>query len=228
MGAVPDTSLIKTRDRVRDLAEVFTPAAFVESMLDLPGVKEASQDVWKTFLEPACGNGNFLIAILKRKLAAFHAENPRCRQETLEFNIVGALSTVYGIDISRENVVQARARMVEATKEFYLANRSGLIPSPGFWEAVGAVLDGTIVWGNSLEGASTTELTEFIPERKSSGAYTKRFRTQKYTLADLYIKNNPNPVQLRLQTGLESPRFPRTAPVYFLELGTTALVGEVR
>ena len=65
--------LIKSKDRVQKHGEVFTPAWMVDQMLDTPGVKEACQDIYATFLEPSAGDGNFLQAILERKLAAVQA-----------------------------------------------------------------------------------------------------------------------------------------------------------
>lgn len=65
-----EESLIKSKQRVQKHGEVFTPAWMVQKMLDTPGVKEACESVYKTFLEPSAGDGNFLQAILERKLEA--------------------------------------------------------------------------------------------------------------------------------------------------------------
>ncbi len=61
-------SLVKSKQRVADHGEVFTPAWMVEAMLDL--VKNETERIDSRFLEPACGSGNFLVQILRRKLAA--------------------------------------------------------------------------------------------------------------------------------------------------------------
>ncbi len=60
--------LVKSKARVADHAEVFTPPWLVEAMLDL--VKAETERIDSRFLEPACGSGNFLVQILRRKLAA--------------------------------------------------------------------------------------------------------------------------------------------------------------
>ena len=60
--------LIRSRQRVADHGEVFTPDWMVEAMLDL--VKGETERIDSRFLEPACGSGNFLVRVLKRKLAA--------------------------------------------------------------------------------------------------------------------------------------------------------------
>jgi len=90
--------LVRSRARVKELGEVFTPAALVSEMLDkLPA------DCWlpeKTWLEPSCGTGNFLVQILERKLEAGHPP-------------LQALSTIYGVDIMEDNIQIARARLLE-------------------------------------------------------------------------------------------------------------------
>jgi SAM-dependent methyltransferase len=95
-------SLTKSKDRVKELGEVFTPAALVSEMLDkLPA------DCWlpdKTFLEPSCGNGNFLVAILERKLDMGHPP-------------LQALATIYGVDIMEDNIVESRARMEKVLRQ---------------------------------------------------------------------------------------------------------------
>ena len=62
--------IIKSKQRVQKHGEVFTPSWMVQKMLDTPGIKEATEDIYKTFLEPSAGDGNFLEAILERKLSA--------------------------------------------------------------------------------------------------------------------------------------------------------------
>jgi len=69
-------SLVKSKKRVADHGEVFTPAWMVEAMLDL--VKDETERIDSRFLEPACGSGNFIVQILKRKLAAVE---PKCLAE---------------------------------------------------------------------------------------------------------------------------------------------------
>jgi type I restriction-modification system DNA methylase subunit len=60
-------SLVISKQRVADHGEVFTPSWMVEAMLDL--VKDETERIDSRFLEPACGSGNFIVQILKRKLA---------------------------------------------------------------------------------------------------------------------------------------------------------------
>jgi len=112
---MPDIIQIKSKERVRDLAEVFTGEREVNAMLDL--VKSQSEKIDSTFLEPACGNGNFLIAVLKRKLETIRRKHKK--QEDIEFYTIIASASIYGIDISEENVEEARQRMLNEIKNFY-------------------------------------------------------------------------------------------------------------
>lgn len=63
-----DEKLIKSKERVQQHGEVFTPQWMVQKMLDVEGIKQACENIDATFLEPAAGDGNFLVAILERKL----------------------------------------------------------------------------------------------------------------------------------------------------------------
>ncbi len=114
--------LIKSKDRVRDLAEVYTAEREVRAMLDL--VPEFS--LKQTFLEPACGNGNFLIEILRRKLQAHAATRPYFERgsdgrlapfpkggkaEEVVLLAIQAVSTIYGFDICSNNIAETQARL---------------------------------------------------------------------------------------------------------------------
>lgn len=91
--------LIKSKKRVKDFGEVYTPDWLVEKMLDLIPDEEFGAD--KEFLEPACGNGNFLVAILKRKLR---------NTESTE-NELRCLMSLHGVDIQSDNVEECRKRL---------------------------------------------------------------------------------------------------------------------
>ena len=103
--------LVKSAERVRDLAEVFTPAETVDAMLDLLPSTAWAVHPSITFLEPACGDGNFLVAILQRKLNQV-VELRRLKglpagdsDDAVLFHALAALASIYAVDISAENVV---------------------------------------------------------------------------------------------------------------------------
>ncbi|MDA8025812.1 MAG: hypothetical protein M0T78_04640 [Actinomycetota bacterium] len=102
---------MKSAERVRDLGEVFTPNVTVQAMLDL-----LPDNIWEvhpspTFLEPACGDGNFLVAILNRKLDRIASDHSKAKlaagdtTEAAQFHALEALASIYAVDISIDNVV---------------------------------------------------------------------------------------------------------------------------
>ncbi len=114
MAFVVDTSterLVKSDERVRDLGEVFTPNATVQAMLDLLPAEMWEVHSAATFLEPACGDGNFLVAILDRKLERVAADLAAGRlaagdsAEAAQFHALEALASIYAVDISIDNIV---------------------------------------------------------------------------------------------------------------------------
>lgn len=97
-----DEKLTKSKERIKDFGEVFTPTRIVKDMCDqIP--QETWDNIESTFLEPCCGNGNFLVEILERKLS-------RCKDER---DGLKALASIVGIDIQQDNVDESRLRMLE-------------------------------------------------------------------------------------------------------------------
>lgn len=103
--------LVKSDERVRDLGEVFTPTATVQEMLGLLPAKMWAVHPSPAFLEPACGHGNFLVAILLRKLERIANEHAIGRlpagsaPDSAQFHALEALASIYAVDISIDNVV---------------------------------------------------------------------------------------------------------------------------
>lgn len=122
-------TLTKSKERVKELGEVFTPATLVSEMLD-----KLPPECWlpeKTFLEPSCGTGNFLVQILQRKLDAGHPP-------------LVALSTIYGVDIMQDNIDESKKRILE------LLVSSGEVLDYRHER----VLDANIICGNALDNAT--------------------------------------------------------------------------
>jgi hypothetical protein len=154
---------IKHRDRVRDLAEVYTHYREVTAMLDLvPEMFPSDADPGnhdRTFLEPSCGHGNFLVEILRRKLSTVtHARYGTA--ERYEHRVLRCLASIYGIDIDAENVDDSRRRMhaVIASHVGDPADRS-----EGFWSAVEAILNTNVVRADTLADAQVIELVSYRP-----------------------------------------------------------------
>jgi len=137
----PPEKLVKSRQRVADHGEVFTPLWLVNDMLDL--VKGETERIDSRFLEPACGSGNFLVPVLERKLAAVQARYGSSDFERRHFALFG-LMCVYGIELLADNVAECRARLLATFTRF-------LKGAPDEWgSAAEYVLAFNIVQGDAL------------------------------------------------------------------------------
>lgn len=147
---------IKSRARVRDLGEVYTQPREVKAMLDL--IPDMFVEIDTRFLEPAAGNGNFLVAILERKIAAI---SPAETGRAYEFAVLRCLASIYGVDINEENVGEARERML-AIVTVAAAFDDGEA-SATFIRAAEAILATNIVVGDSLNAADKIVFIEYTP-----------------------------------------------------------------
>ena len=143
---------IKSKERVADFGEVFTAEREVNAMLDL--VKAETERVDSRFFEPACGTGNFLVEILRRKLeAAVRRATPpgKARPDKMEFErqSVVAVSSIYGIDLMADNATECRERLFAIWDEAYGRICKGET-SEECRDAVRFILERNIVHGNSL------------------------------------------------------------------------------
>jgi len=134
---------IKSKQRVADHGEVFTPAWMVEAMLDL--VKDETERIDSRFLEPACGSGNFLVRVLQRKLVAVELKFGKSDFERRHYALL-ALMCIYGIELLEDNIAECRANMLEI-----LADDLKVEPSDDFYRAASYVLSQNIVHGDALK-----------------------------------------------------------------------------
>ena len=134
--------LFKSKQRVADHGEVFTPAWMVEAMLDL--VKGETERIDARFLEPACGSGNFLVRILQRKLAVVELKFGKSEFEKLHYALL-ALMCTYGIELLVDNIAECRANMLEI-----LANYLNLEESDDLYRSASYVLAQNLVHGDAL------------------------------------------------------------------------------
>ncbi len=135
-------SLVKSKQRVADHGEVFTPAWMVEAMLGL--VASETERIDSRFLEPACGSGNFLVKILGRKLAAVGRDYGKSEFEKRHFALLG-LMCVYGIELLADNIAECRANLLEMFTDYL-----GLAPSETLYRAASVVLMLNLVHGDAL------------------------------------------------------------------------------
>src|SRR5580765_3055328 len=135
-------SLIKSKQRVADHGEVFTPAWMVEAMLDL--VKRETERIDSRVLEPACGSGNFLVPVLRRKLAAVELKFGKSDFEKRHYALFG-LMCIYGIELLNDNVAECHENMLKI-----LADYIGLEEQGDLYRAAAYVLSQNIVHGDAL------------------------------------------------------------------------------
>lgn len=187
-----DEQLIKSRQRVRDHGEVFTPAWLVSDMCDL--VAQECDRIESRFLEPACGDGNFLAEVLKRKLACVLR---RYKKDPLGFERASllAVASVYGVDLLPDNVQKCRERLFAVWEAAYAPFASQLGCNPTSMPAViRLVLDRNILCGDALTllqaNGAPIVFTEwsFISETK--------VKTRTYELATLLSEGEPEQFDL--------------------------------
>jgi hypothetical protein len=135
-------SLIRSKQRVADHGEVFTPPWMVEAMLDL--VKSETERIDSRFLEPACGSGNFLVRILQRKLAAVELKYGKNEFEKRHFALLGVMCC-YGIELLEDNIAECRANMLEVFSEYLNLNEEDDLYRAAFY-----VLSQNLVHGDAL------------------------------------------------------------------------------
>lgn len=133
---------VVSKKRVADHGEVYTQPREVNAMLDL--VRQETERIESRFLEPACGHGNFLAEILQRKLRVVEARYGRSPLEYERYTLL-AVSSIYGIDILEDNVLECRERLLGIVeRRFTSLFRDEFVPTIRF------VLARNIIWGDAL------------------------------------------------------------------------------
>lgn len=184
------SSQIKSKERVAERGEVFTSEREVNAMLDL--VKDECIRPDSRFLEPACGDGNFLSAILKRKLAEISRKYKKSPRD-YEKQAIIVISSLYGIDIMQDNVEVCRERLFNIWNEEYSANCKDEC-SDETREAARFIICRNIINGNALtlkcvdeKGEDTSEPIVFSEWTLISGNQMQR---SDYTMDDLLLYND--------------------------------------
>ncbi|WP_424445964.1 N-6 DNA methylase [Microbacterium sp. CH-015] len=162
-----DEKLVKSRQRVADHGEVFTPRWLVDDMLDL--VKSETERIDSRFLEPACGSGNFLVPILERKLAVVQRRYGKSAFEERHYALFG-LMCIYGIELLADNAIECRENLAGT-----FARVLKLDGSDPLTAAAEAVLASNIVQGDALAMTDAAGAPIVFPE----WAYLGRGRYQR-------------------------------------------------
>lgn len=174
-------SQVKSKQRVADHGEVFTPAWMVEAMLDL--VKDETERIDSRFLEPACGSGNFLVQILRRKLAAVELKYGKSDFERRHYALL-ALMCIYGIELLDDNIAECRANLLEIFAQYLRVAEADDV-----YRAALYVLSQNLVHGDALKMRTGDDAPITFAEwgYLGKGKYQRRdFRLTSLTLSSSF------------------------------------------
>lgn len=188
---------VKSRQRVADHGEVFTAEREVNAMLDM--VKNETERIESRFLEPACGDGNFLAEILRRKLAVVQKKygGSRMRADYEMWSVI-AVMNIYGVELLPDNASACRDRLFRIWDEAYSASCKD-DASDECREAVRYILNRNILCGDALTMLAADETPIIFSEWSLvSGTQIKRrdFRL------DVLLKENADESKYETQMSL--------------------------
>lgn len=173
--------IIKSKHRVKQHGEVFTPQWMIDLMLDIPAVREAAETIDKTFLEPAAGDGNFLVAIIERKLQALADLNLGDAAKT---ESLWALASVYGIELLEDNHELAQARVLMTFCKWWEEQfEEHLDMESDYFKSAEYIVNRNIVRGNTLtcrhpDFDEPIILSEWIRQKDSLMIGCRKFKFQ--------------------------------------------------
>jgi hypothetical protein len=151
---------VNDRQRVMDHGEVFTPPKLVDDMLNL--VAHECERIDSRFLEPACGDGNFLAEVLRRKLETVDKRNAQNRDKW-ERDAILAVCSIYGIDLLADNIAACRRRLLKVVNDIHAARfLDGL--SEAADRAVAYILSRNVVQGDALTLRTPEDRPIVFPE----------------------------------------------------------------
>lgn len=214
---------VKSKQRVADHGEVFTAEREVEAMCDL--VKQETERIDSRFLEPACGDGNFLSVILKRKLAIVKKKYKRSAYDW-ERNSLLALGSMYGVDIMLDNVLACQERLFEIwNKEYKAVCKKECNEETR--EAARFILKLNIVCGNALtllcvDGEGHELNVPIIFSEWTFPFNDARMQRKDYTFAELLAMEEPKEKKKKktgeqlslMDMGLEAPEEPSDEGIF--------------
>lgn len=169
------SKLVKSKQRVADHGEVFTPEWMVKAMLDL--VKNESERIDSRFLEPACGSGNFLVEVLKRKLAAVELKYGKSDFDRQHYALL-AVMCVYGIELLPDNIAECRANLLKIFGEYLNVG-----PKDDVYRAAYYVLSQNLVHGDAMAMRAHGDRPIVFPEWGYLGK--GKFQRRDFNLASL-------------------------------------------
>ena len=147
MSGMNEKKQVKSKKRVADHGEVFTNDREVNAMLDL--VKHETERIDSRFLEPACGNGNFLAEVLRRKLKVVDQRYANNQMDWERYAVI-AVSSIYGVDILEDNAQECRVRLYQIFDDLYTFLFKDKCKED-CRRSIRFLLDRNILWGDALD-----------------------------------------------------------------------------
>jgi hypothetical protein len=182
--------IIKSKKRVQNHGEVFTPKRIVKKMLDLPNIREACQNLTSTFLEPAAGEGVFLVEVLNRKMKMV-VKNYGVDLTGYENYSLLALSTLYGIELLEDNAQKCVMNMYQVYYEAYqqIAIEHGEKVKNKVLDSAKLIISNNIAQGNFLTKLSANGnpivFSEWQPVSLRKDAKIIKLQRTEYTIEDI-------------------------------------------
>lgn len=186
MSSSTKNGQVKSKKRVNDHGEVFTSEREVNAMLDM--VKQETERIDSRFLEPACGTGNFLAEVLRRKLAVVESRYKQTQIDYERYALI-AISSIYGIDILLDNVEECRKRLFEIFEDTY----QDLFKEhckEDYLRSVKFILSRNIIHGDALTLKTAGLVEEPIVFSEWSLVHRDQIKRRDFTMTTL-LENQP-------------------------------------
>lgn len=186
-----EVRIIKSKKRVQKHGEVFTPKDTVKNMLDLPGVKAACEELMTTFLEPAAGEGAFLVEVLGKKLSMVAREYNNSIEQYENYSLL-ALSTIYGIELLEDNAQTCVLNMFQVFHDFYnkQVEKYAVSMKGKVNDSAKLLISRNIRQGNFLTKRTSNDkpiiFSEWTPKTLRIGQKKITVNRTEYSLEDIY------------------------------------------
>lgn len=190
---VENEVLIKSKRRVQQHGEVFTPRSIVDAMVTLPGLDEVIKQATTTVLEPAAGEGAFLINILERRLSQLAEEYSNDLVRFENFALL-AVSSLYGIELLEDNVKKCVMNLILTFHDFYqsFAGKLDQKPNKDVEKSAKTIIAANIVQGDFLKRTASDGkpivFSEWVPLQIRKNAKNITVTRTEYTLQEIFQK----------------------------------------
>ena len=198
MESADSNNLIKSKERVQQHGEVFTPQWMVKKMLAEPGIRQKLKDVHATFLEPSAGEGAFLTEILRQKLSYVN-ETSASRNTDWQYDSLWALASIYGIEYLPDNLAKARENMLCVFCENYRKRTGDDLPRDSdFYRSAQFLIRTNIVQGNTLTHKTETDELIRFSEWQPDDTHERQVHRHEFAYDDLFSEDGQDVIEINL------------------------------